>query len=72
MIKIVERLRAGTPVRTFKIDLPPAADGEAQPSEAYVATAMKRPGGNFKYPNDTKPYGWRVRELENPSRPPSA
>lgn len=66
MIKIVDRLRTGTPVRSFKIDLPPGADGQAQSNQAYVAEAMKRPGADFKYPNDRKPYNWRVRELDLP------
>jgi hypothetical protein len=66
MIRIVERLRAGTPVRTFKIDLPPRADGQPEPAEAYLAAARKRPGANFKYPNDRAPYTWRVRELDTP------
>ena len=64
MIKIVDRLRAGTPIRSFDIDLPAGADGEAQSNQAYVAEAMKRPGADFKYPNDRKPYGWRVRESD--------
>lgn len=46
MIKIVERLRAGTPVRTFRIDLPLGEDGHAQPNASYVAAAMRRPGAN--------------------------
>ncbi|OGN42860.1 MAG: hypothetical protein A2623_08770 [Caulobacterales bacterium RIFCSPHIGHO2_01_FULL_70_19] len=64
MIKIVERLRAGTPVRTFRIDLPLGEDGHAQPNASYVAAAMRRPGANFKFPGDRRPYSWRVRDIE--------
>lgn len=67
VIKIVERTRAGTPVRTFKVDLPLNADGKPQPNEAYVAAAKKRRGADFKYPNDQQAYGWRVRELGDPA-----
>jgi hypothetical protein len=65
MIHTVYRTRNGTPVRTFKVDLPLVNDAPQDPS-SYIAAAMKMKGADFKFPGDAQNmnagYGWRFEE----------
>lgn len=68
MIRTVYRTRNGTPVRTFKVDLP-LVDGVPQDPEAYINAAMKMKGADFKFDHDKDNrkarYGWQYVRPES-------